>query len=196
MTGFVYCWTDHKENKLYIGVHKGKIDDGYICSSKIVLELMNKRPGDFTRQIIAEGDYDLMRKFETKILQSVDARKNPDFYNGHNADGSNWYLKEHTEEAKRKISKKLTGKQRLDVSLRNRTDNPGKYRIYKNGDNAGAKNPMHGKSHSVESRMKMTNNRMGIGKNIPKSEKHRQALSEAAKLRWSKRKNDANEHRI
>ena len=28
--GFVYQWTDHKTNKLYIGSHKGDPDDGYI----------------------------------------------------------------------------------------------------------------------------------------------------------------------
>ena len=34
---FVYCWTDHKTNKLYVGVHKGSINDGYICSSKYTI---------------------------------------------------------------------------------------------------------------------------------------------------------------
>jgi hypothetical protein len=30
---FVYCWTDHKTGMLYVGSHKGTIDDGYVCSS-------------------------------------------------------------------------------------------------------------------------------------------------------------------
>ena len=34
---FVYCWTDTKRNMLYVGKHKGDINDGYICSSKYFL---------------------------------------------------------------------------------------------------------------------------------------------------------------
>jgi hypothetical protein len=39
---FVYCWTDKLHNKLYVGVHKGNVDDGYICSSKIMLKEYKK----------------------------------------------------------------------------------------------------------------------------------------------------------
>lgn len=40
---FVYCWTDTKRNMLYVGKHKGDINDGYICSSKYFLsEYKNK----------------------------------------------------------------------------------------------------------------------------------------------------------
>ena len=35
---FVYCWTDHKTNKIYIGSHKGDVNDGYVCSSKYMME--------------------------------------------------------------------------------------------------------------------------------------------------------------
>lgn len=31
MEAFVYVWTDKITNKLYVGVHKGTLDDGYIC---------------------------------------------------------------------------------------------------------------------------------------------------------------------
>ena len=34
---FVYCWTDWATNKLYLGSHKGGVDDGYVCSSKHML---------------------------------------------------------------------------------------------------------------------------------------------------------------
>lgn len=81
MEAFVYCWTDHKMNKLYVGSHKGSEDDGYICSSKIMLEEYNQRPQDFTRQIVAEGLDKDIRKLEVKILESVNAKLNEDFYN-------------------------------------------------------------------------------------------------------------------
>lgn len=84
---FVYCWTDKQTNKLYIGSHKGDIDDGYICSSKTMLDEYDTRPQDFSRQIIAEGSWDDMFKFEGKLLQSFDVKNNPSFYNQHNGSG-------------------------------------------------------------------------------------------------------------
>ena len=79
---FVYCWTDVKTNKLYIGSHKGTVNDGYVCSSKLMLQEYTKRPQDFTRQIVAEGNDDL-------------------FYNQHNGFGT--YL---NDEVKKKIGEK------------------------------------------------------------------------------------------
>ena len=67
MEAFVYCWTDHKTEKLYVGSRKGSTDDGYICSSKLMLEEYAKRPADFTRQIVAEGKYDDIRKLESYV---------------------------------------------------------------------------------------------------------------------------------
>lgn len=100
---FVYCWTDHKDKKLYVGVHKGSLTDGYVCSSKRMMEHYNSRPEDFTRQIIAEGTYQDMLVLETAILRSVNAKLNEDFYNGHNGDGK-FYNGGHTDETKRKLS--------------------------------------------------------------------------------------------
>jgi hypothetical protein len=71
MEAFVYCWTDKATNKLYVGSHKGLTNDGYICSSKYMLEEYKNRPDDFSRQIIAEGNLKDIRKLETKILQSA-----------------------------------------------------------------------------------------------------------------------------
>lgn len=78
---FVYCWSDFGTNKLYIGVHKGTPDDGYVCSSKPMLEEYTKRPNDFSRQIIAMGVYPEMYTLETAILKAAEADKSPGFYN-------------------------------------------------------------------------------------------------------------------
>ena len=110
---FTYCWTDKKTQKLYIGVHKGEDSDGYICSCKIMLEEFSNRPHDFSRQIIARGNYEEMIVFETALLRSADAARNPLFYNGHNGDG-NFYNKGHSE---------LT-KQKLKIARNKRTDKP------------------------------------------------------------------------
>ena len=98
---FVYCWTDVKTNKLYIGSHKGTVNDGYVCSSKLMLQEYTKRPQDFTRQIVAEGNVDDIRKLEYKILKSVNAANDDLFYNQHNGFGT--YL---NDEVKKKIGEK------------------------------------------------------------------------------------------
>lgn len=108
---FTYVWTDHKTNKLYVGVHKGETSDGYISSGKLFLSEYNSRPEDFTRQIISQGDYDDMISLETTILKSVNAAKDPLFYNGHNGDG-NFYNKGHTEKTKTKL--KAARNKRID----------------------------------------------------------------------------------
>lgn len=106
--GFVYCWTDHKNNKLYVGVHKGTVDDGYICSSKDMLIEHQLRQADFTRQIIANGDYTDMKVLETKILQSVNASQHADFYNRHNGDDK-FVCLSHTNETRLKMSRSHKG---------------------------------------------------------------------------------------
>lgn len=105
---FLYCWTDQVTHKLYVGVHKGIQNDGYICSSKKMLEEYHKRPEDFKRKIIAEGQFEDMISLETAILCSVNAKINPVFYNMHNGDG-NFYNKGHTQETKEKIKSSNTG---------------------------------------------------------------------------------------
>lgn len=84
---FVYCWTDHKSNKLYVGSHLGTVDDGYVCSSKPMMREYKKRPDDFTRQIVAHGTHEDCRKLEAKILDAVDAKMDESFYNMHNGNG-------------------------------------------------------------------------------------------------------------
>jgi len=77
---FVYSWSDHKTSKVYVGVHKGSDDDGYICSSKYMLKEYKERPQDFTRQIIAKGVWKDCITFEKKIneqlIKSIDTTYN------------------------------------------------------------------------------------------------------------------------
>ena len=102
---FVYCWTDHANQKLYVGVHKGSPDDGYISSGKLMLDEYKRRPGDFSRQIIAQGSWDDCIALETKILKAEDAGRNPNYYNMHNGNGQ-YYNKGHTQAAKEKMKAK------------------------------------------------------------------------------------------
>lgn len=165
MEAFVYCWTDHKTNKLYVGSHKGSTDDGYICSSKIMKEEYKKRPNDFTRQIIASGIYEDIRNLEFKILHAANASRDETFYNLHNG-ASNFSL---TEEA---IKKSVVTKR-------------------KNGFFNPENNPMYGKRHSEKvkvehsERMRGSNN-PNFGKHFSIETKEKMAL--ARKLYWDRKK--------
>ena len=103
---FLYKWTDTKQNMFYIGVHKGTTDDGYICSSKILLEEYKKRPNDFKREILEFGTFEQVIEKETYLLKQIDAAQNKQYYNQHNGDG-NFFCKFHTEETKKIIQQKL-----------------------------------------------------------------------------------------
>lgn len=50
--GLVYIWFDKKLKRYYVGSHWGYEDDGYICSSRWMLNTYTKRPEDFKRRII------------------------------------------------------------------------------------------------------------------------------------------------
>ena len=109
MEAFLYCWTDKKNNKLYLGYHKGNPNDGYVCSSKVMLKEYNQRPQDFNRQIIASGTADECRNLESILLKKINAAKNENFYNQNNMDGK-FVCLGHNDMTRKKISKALIGK--------------------------------------------------------------------------------------
>jgi hypothetical protein len=157
MEAFVYCWTDNITKKLYVGVHKGEIDDGYICSSKIFLSEFKKRPSDFTRQIIAMGSYIDMYSLETKILQSENVISNDNYYN---VAMNNGYFKNKgfplTEEHRNNIKKSapkgknhpMFGKKHDEVTRIKMSDSRKKYMVNNNISMAKENHPMFGKKHS------------------------------------------------
>lgn len=115
MESFVYCWTDTKTNMLYIGKHKGSLSDGYISSSKYLMEAYTERPNDFVRTIIASGNDADMIALESSILLSLNAAKDPLFYNMHNNNGRGRSVKFHIMETKRKMS--TVARQRFSCDL-------------------------------------------------------------------------------
>lgn len=187
MEAFVYSLSDVSNGKIYVGWHKGSIDDGYICSSKIVKEEYNKRSKDFIRTIIAMGTAEDMVKLETKILQSFDAKNDEKCYNMHNGNGL-YRLGAHNNETKRKISKSKIGIKRPDLSERNKTElNPAKMGLC-GRDTSKEKNPMYGKTHNENSKIKMSENRRGKGTQR-KSEETKRKMAEARKKYWELKKN-------
>jgi len=107
-----------------------------------MLQEYKKRPDDFSRQIIASGYYSEMAKFETAILKSDSAGKNPNYYNRHTNNGKYYNLK-HTDETKEKIAKAKKGKSIINA----RGPRP---------HFAGEYNHFYGKQHSHESRKIMS----------------------------------------
>lgn len=142
MDSFTYCWTDHATSMIYVGIHKGDFDDGYVCSSKTMLEEYNKRPNDFTRQILAHGTYKEMCVFETKILKSANAASDKSFYNRHNNNGV-FVNKKCLPQTAKKISKANKGKPKLKC----RGPRP---------NFTGEKNHFYGKKHNHETRKIMS----------------------------------------
>ena len=84
---FVYKWTHTPTRSWYIGSHtsqKAHPNNGYICSSKTVRELIKSNPKDWVRTTVATGDKQEMYQLETTILQTFDARRDERSYNRHN----------------------------------------------------------------------------------------------------------------
>lgn len=118
---FVYCWTDHKSNMLYVGYHKHRTKipfaDGYICDGcyekdigkhkkhhNRIWDEYQIRPQDFTRMILAEGTTKDCHILEVTILKAVDAMHSDRFYNQTNG-GKEFILKCHTNESRNKMKK-------------------------------------------------------------------------------------------
>lgn len=51
-TGYVYLWYDTKAKLFYLGGHKGRVEDSYICSNKMMLNAYNKRPETFKFKVL------------------------------------------------------------------------------------------------------------------------------------------------
>lgn len=201
---FVYCWTDHKTNKLYVGVHKGTLDDGYVCSSRHFMKEYKTRPSDFTRQIIANGINEDMRVFESKILQAANAGKEDSFYNMHENNGK-FYWKgargKFSEEHKEKLRlAKLGIKQSKETIAKRVSKNIGKKRSIETCQKIG--DAHRGKTISKEHKEKMRQNRLDnpnktewakkAGKASQEKRKNNpnysQKQSERMKFWWNKRK--------
>jgi len=63
------------------------INDGYITSSKVVLEMYNSAPDEWKREIIDTGTANAMIDREAEILNLLDAKNDFRSFNRHNGDG-------------------------------------------------------------------------------------------------------------
>lgn len=71
--GYIYLWFDSKSKLFYLGGHKGKVSDNYVCSSKTMLRAYSKRPETFKLKILeyVYGDNNSLREAEQKWLDLI-----------------------------------------------------------------------------------------------------------------------------
>jgi hypothetical protein len=145
---YVYKWTHVPTLNWYVGVRSSKkahINDGYICSSKIVKKLISDNSNDWVRTIIDVGTPEEMLLLEQEILCLFDAKNDIRSFNKHNSDmkftntGNSWngkrsginnpnYGKKCSEETKQKLREKALGRPRLDLIGKKRPDHAEKMR--------------------------------------------------------------------
>jgi hypothetical protein len=205
---FVYSWSDHKTAKVYVGVHKGHEKDGYICSSKYMIKEYKERPEDFTRQIIAKGDWKNCIVFEKKIneqlIKNIDTTYNRHAYPAIIND-IHPMLGKPNYEGRVKAEKTINEKRKLDPEYdkhiyyqraKGRLGKPSprkgiklseetKNKISESNFWKGKAGPNAGRKFSEESKNKM---KLSALKKAPPSEETRLKLSESIKLSWKKRK--------
>lgn len=85
-TGYIYLWYDTKAKLFYLGGHKGKVEDSYICSSKMMLRAYKKRPETFKFKVLEyiTGDNIVLREAEQRWLNMINEDElywTPNIYN-------------------------------------------------------------------------------------------------------------------
>ena len=161
---FVYCWSDRKTAKVYVGMHKGSFDDGYVCSSKHMMPEYKARPQDFTRQIVGVGTLNDCRALEIALLKKIVLDKDTCY----NKVAGKFIVM--SEDAKERGRLAKVGKKASPETIE-------KMRIA----HSGANNHWFGKSHSEETKAKIAAAKTGkvgprLGKTV--SEETRKKISE------------------
>ena len=211
---FVYCWSDHKTAKVYVGMHKGSVDDGYICSSKHMMPEYKARPDDFTRQIIGSGTLNDCRALEIALLKKIVLNKDT-CYN--KVAGKFIVMSEDTKkrwkDAKRgkkaspetieRMKRAHAGEKNHFFGRAHSDETKEKIAAAKRGKAGARLGIKHsdatkkkisekltgrvGHKHTNESRAKLSAAHMGK-KQLPPSEETRKKLSESVKISWIKRR--------
>jgi len=156
MEAFVYIWTNIKNNKKYIGYHKGTVDDGYICSSKNQEFWDDYAKGDLIRSIHFTGSSIDCINIESELLKFNELTT---IYN-RNINGKVIF----TEDVRKKLSISGKGRKQSAEHIKNRS--------------AALKNRrggFKGKKHSEETLAKM--------RSVTRTDEHKQAISKASKGR-------------
>jgi NUMOD3 motif len=190
--GFTYCWSDHLTAKVYVGVHLGNPNDGYICSSKTMLSAYKNRPNDFTREILFSGYYDECAKFEISLIKGL-FKTNPETYYNRSVGKKILF----DDEIKNKMKSKAVGRKLSNLTIekiskaKQGKTSPRKgislSQEIKEKISKSKKGMRVGYQHSQDAKEKMSLAKLGKKQKTP-SEETRIKLSQATKAYWEKRK--------
>jgi hypothetical protein len=83
---YLYRFTNLLDGKMYVGIHKGSVDDSYNHSStnEDFAKVFSNPKSQLKFEVLQYGDYMTMQNAEHKILKKDNARKNPMYYNKSN----------------------------------------------------------------------------------------------------------------
>lgn len=108
--GYLYRFTNLNDNKVYVGVHKGYVGDGYWHSSTDTEfnKIFSDSSSNLKFEILEYGSYDEMTVSERRILKDNDAKNNPMFINKSN--GSAKFTQPNVDSMKQLADDILNGK--------------------------------------------------------------------------------------
>jgi hypothetical protein len=107
---YLYKFTILDDNRVYVGVHKGYVGDGYWHSSTDAEfnKIFSESSSNLKFEILEYGNYDEMTVSERKILKHNDAKNNPMFINKSN--GSAKFIQPDVDMMKDLVDSILNGK--------------------------------------------------------------------------------------
>ena len=116
--GFIYVWFDKKYKRYYVGRHWGHINDGYICSSRMMRQSYKRRTQDFKRRIVSyvyTNKNDLVVEEQRWLDMIKKEELNSRYYNKTKLSSTPSTLGyNHSEETKKKIRESNRGVKRSD----------------------------------------------------------------------------------
>ena len=157
--GFIYITTNLINNKKYIGMHKGKIEDDYLGSGKLILRAIEKYGNEnFKREILSfANSKEELENLEKYFIKEYNATNNRDFYNIHVGGSGGYTIAGYTE----------LEKQQYKLKMREALLN--------------CKNPPYGHKHSEEVKEKIRQKQLHHWKNISEEDriKFKETMSNA-----------------
>ena len=169
---FVYRWVNKTKGKVYLGYHKGTLDDGYICSSKSKQFWKDWETDEWVREILFEGNQEECVNKESELLKNLD-----NTYYNMSINGKIIF----TEEVRQKMRKPKKD-----------TSKMGKPRF-------GKDNSFYGKKHSEETKQKMSDSakkRGATNRGFKQSDEAKRKMSDAKKGKpWTEARRQAHNAR-
>lgn len=204
--GFVYLWYDKKHKRYYIGCRWGTENDGYICSSPWMKKGYKRRPRDFKRRILGRiytNRKDLLEEEYRWLSKIKEEKLGKRYYNLHNHHFGHWTTDTNKNlSVREKIKQTLSDPEvREKIGAANRGRVKSEEEILKikkartkqvyteetkkkmSASQSGMNNSFYGKTHSLETRQKMSESAKKRTSNRKHSEETKQRMSEIAKNR-------------